>query len=85
MFPLHENDTLSKISFYELYRDGRPVHIQIAFVLVGNNSGKYVATIHAPEIQIAHQWSVADTEQAALRETLSIIHGWTYKQIVHSD
>lgn len=82
MFPVQKMDTLAKVTTYELRRDGLPLQIRIYYVLRGNNEGKYVACIFAHDIDIAHQWAVCDSEQAALRETLEKILPLTRKQVV---
>lgn len=84
MYPLQKNDSLSRTTFYELYRDHHPLQIRICYNLSGHNAGKYMAHSYASEITIAHQWAIADSEQSAIRETLSKIQELTYKEIIYS-
>lgn len=84
MYPVNNEDSLSKITRYELSRGNNALTIEIFFHLCGHKSGSWEACpVHkdggfhvSPEL-----WGCGDSEGAALRECLQKIRNLSINEV----
>ena len=73
---LHQNDILTKISRYNLIRNGRMIYIDVHEKIQGNLAGNFIAVPNLVNIvaKPEHQ-GAGDDEQKALSDCLTKIKG----------
>jgi len=73
---LHQNDILTKVSRYNLIRDGRMIYIDVHQKIQGNLAGNFIAVPNLVNIvaKPEHQGAGED-EQKALEDCLKKIKG----------
>lgn len=76
MLDLHKNDILTRVSRYNLIRDGRMVYIDVHQAIQGNLAARYVAVPNLVTIvaKPEHQ-GVGENEQDAVKDCLTKIKG----------
>lgn len=82
---LHQTDILTKISRYNLIRNGRMIYIDVHQKIQGNLAGKYVAVPNLVNIvaKPEHQ-GVGEDEQKALEDCLKKIKGLNMEELFPS-
>ena len=74
MYDLNETDILTRVSKYNLIRNGRMLHIDIHEALHGKLADKYVAVPNLISIVAKQEYQgVGETETAALKDCLKKI------------
>ncbi len=79
---LHQNDILTKITRYNLIRNGRMIYIDVHQKIQGNLAGNYVAVPNLVNIvaKPEHQGAGED-EQKALEDCLKKIKGLNLEEL----
>lgn len=82
MFPVNDNDSLSRVTTYELMRGNDTIAIRVEYCLVGAMAGIFSAFPYAGDDVLSDDfWGDGDSEQAALRDCLAKIHNLAPQQI----
>ena len=82
---LHVKDILTKVTRYNLIRNGRMIYIDIHQKIQGHLAGNFIAVPNLVNIVAAPQHQGAgDTEQAALEDCLKKIKGMQVQDLFPS-
>ncbi len=79
---LHVNDILTRVTKYNLIRNGRMIHIDIHQKLQGHLAGDFVAVPNLINIVALPKYQgTGDTEAQALEDCLAKIKGLTMEEL----
>lgn len=83
---LDENDTLTRVSRYNLIRNARMIYIDVHERLAGKLAGKFVAVPNLINIVARQEFQgTGETETQALEDSLSKIKGLNILEIFPQD
>ncbi len=82
MLDLHKNDIFTRVSKYNLIRDGRMLHIDVHQAIQGSLAAKFVAVPNLVNIvaRPEHQ-GTGESEEQAVKDCLKKIKGMQIEEI----
>jgi translation elongation factor EF-4 len=86
MLDLHKNDIFTKVSRFNLIRDGRMIYIDVHQAIQGQLAAKFVAVPNLVNIiAIPEKQGIGESEQEAVKDCLTKIKGQSIEEIFPND